>query len=129
MANPVDNSIHGSLQERQEPRRNSTALFGQSATGNPLPESFTGGRTQNDAILLDESDTGLKVARVEHQVDLIKQKVPVAKSDEHAIRFADLGFQSSSDSNAWLEIELQNHQSGLIVDAHMMSLRTSTAWP
>jgi hypothetical protein len=120
----VDNSIHGSLQERQEPRRNSIALLGQSATANPLPESFTGGQTQNDAILLDESDTGHKVARVvEHRVDLMEQKVHlivVAKSDERAIWFAGLDFQSSSDSNARLETELQNHQSGLIVNAHMV---------
>jgi hypothetical protein len=119
----VDNSpMHGSLQERQEPRGNSTALFGQCTTANPLPEAFTGGRTQNEAILLDESNTGLKVARVEHRVDLMEQKVHllIAKSYECDIWFAGLGFQSSSDSNALLKKELQNHQSGLIVGAHMV---------
>jgi hypothetical protein len=34
--------------------------------------------------------------------------------------FAGLGFQSIADSNAWLETELKRHQSGLIVDVHMV---------
>jgi hypothetical protein len=44
----------------------------------------------------------------------------IAKGDERAINFAGLGFQSISKSNAWLETELVNHPSGLIVDVHMV---------
>jgi hypothetical protein len=44
----------------------------------------------------------------------------IAKGDERAINFAGLGFQSISKSNAWLETELVQHPSGLIVDMHMV---------
>jgi hypothetical protein len=44
----------------------------------------------------------------------------LAKGDERAIKFAGLGFQSISHSNAWLETELRKHPSGLIVDVHMV---------
>jgi hypothetical protein len=51
----------------------------------------------------------------------------VAKSNERAIVLAGLGFQSFAASNAWLEIELPGHQSGLIVDAHMVFKHTHNA--
>jgi hypothetical protein len=44
----------------------------------------------------------------------------VAKGDERAISFAGLGFQSIGKANAWLEMELIKHPSGLIVDVHMV---------
>jgi hypothetical protein len=44
----------------------------------------------------------------------------VAKGNERAIKFAGLGFQSISHSNAWLEMELCKHSSGLIVNVHMV---------
>jgi hypothetical protein len=40
--------------------------------------------------------------------------------DERAIKFAGLGFQSIAESNAWLETHLRRHQSGLIVNVHMV---------
>jgi hypothetical protein len=43
-----------------------------------------------------------------------------ANNDKRVIMFAGLGFQSFLASNAWLEMELPGHPSGLIVDAHMV---------
>jgi hypothetical protein len=42
----------------------------------------------------------------------------IAKSDEKAIRFMGLGFQTISESNTWLEANLPNHWKGLIVNVH-----------
>jgi hypothetical protein len=44
----------------------------------------------------------------------------VFKSNERALMFSGLGFLSMEDSNPWLEIEQRRHQSGLIVDVHMV---------
>jgi hypothetical protein len=44
----------------------------------------------------------------------------LAKGDERAIKFAGLGFQSMSHSNAWLKTEFHRHPPGLIVDVHMV---------
>ncbi len=74
-------------------------------------------------MLLSDDDVSAKeLARVESRVDTMERKLHglLAKSDERAILFAGLGFQSISDSNAWLESELSKHRSGLIVDAHMV---------
>jgi hypothetical protein len=62
------------------------------------------------------------VARVESRIGAMETKLSVllAKTDERAIRFAGLGFQSISDSNAWLELAMVRHRSGLIVDVHMV---------
>jgi uncharacterized MAPEG superfamily protein len=59
---------------------------------------------------------------VETRVDGMKRKLSslLAKTEERAIRFAGLGFQTIADSNAWLELVLRKHQSGLLVDAHMV---------
>ena len=64
-----------------------------------------------------------ELTRVEVRMDsLVECKLSglLVKSDERAILFARLGFQSMSDSNAWLETELPNHRSGLIVVARMV---------
>jgi hypothetical protein len=44
----------------------------------------------------------------------------LAKNEERAIRFAGLGFQTIGESSAWLKIAMRKHQSGLIVDVHMV---------
>jgi hypothetical protein len=43
-----------------------------------------------------------------------------AKGDKNAIKFAGLGFTKISQASSWLEKELPNHPSGLIVDVHMV---------
>jgi hypothetical protein len=43
-----------------------------------------------------------------------------AETDDHAIRFAGLGFRSSKESNAWLLIHMPDHHYGLVVDVHMV---------
>jgi hypothetical protein len=43
----------------------------------------------------------------------------IAEGDKRAISFTGLGFQSIGKSNAWLEMELIKHPSGLIVDVHI----------
>jgi hypothetical protein len=42
----------------------------------------------------------------------------ISKSDERAIHFAGVGFQTIAGSNAWLEANLPRHPAGLIVDVH-----------
>jgi hypothetical protein len=56
--------------------------------------------------------------RIKTRVNELEQKLSGALA--RAIRFAGLGFQTIAESNAWLETSLQKHQSGLIVDAHMV---------
>jgi hypothetical protein len=60
--------------------------------------------------------------RVDGRVDTLERKSNgvIAKSDERAISFAGLRFQTIGDSNAWLETEAQRHQAGLVVDTHML---------
>jgi hypothetical protein len=36
------------------------------------------------------------------------------------IRIAGLGFQTMAESNAWLEILMRYHQSGLVANVHMV---------
>ena len=61
-------------------------------------------------------------SRIDSRIDGLEWKLNglVVATDEKAIMFAGLGFQSIGESNAWLEIELKRHQSGLIVDAHIV---------
>jgi hypothetical protein len=63
-----------------------------------------------------------QVARVKSRVDEMECKLSglLAKNKEWAIQFAGLGFQTISDSNAWLEMAVRIHQPGLIVDLHMV---------
>jgi hypothetical protein len=42
----------------------------------------------------------------------------ISESDERAIRFAGLCFQSTAGSNVWMEANLPEHLSGLIFDVH-----------
>jgi hypothetical protein len=62
------------------------------------------------------------VARVESRVNEMEQKLSglLAKNEEQTIRFVGLGFQTMSESNAWLKVTLRKHQSGLIVDVFMV---------
>jgi hypothetical protein len=50
-----------------------------------------------------------------------------AETDEHAIRFAGLGFRSSREANAWLMIHMPDHHCGLIVDVHIVMEHIQTA--
>jgi hypothetical protein len=83
-------------------------------------------RTQNNrgnTVIVDNDDATKEIARVGNRVDSLDHKLHgvIAKSDERAISFAGLGFESISESNAWLEAELSKPRlSGLIVDAHMV---------
>jgi hypothetical protein len=120
-----DNSGFGTAPTGSRPARHPNAQYGRSGTVDPLSQAFEGGRSQREAIDLDDlddQDSRHKIARVELRVDLMEQKVLglISKSDERAIQFANLGFLSSMDSNAWLAKELPRYQSGLIVDAHMV---------
>jgi hypothetical protein len=56
-----------------------------------------------------------ELARVETRVDSMDHKLNglILKSDERAIRFAGLGFQSVAGSNTWLEANLPLHRAGL----------------
>jgi hypothetical protein len=81
------------------------------------------GRSADDNIYLDHDETRDEMAtRVENRVNQLESKLNglVAKRDERAIQFSGLGFQSMKESNAWLEMELRHHQSGLVVDVHMV---------
>jgi hypothetical protein len=73
---------------------------------------------------VDMTDETVKelVARVETRINLMEKKFHglIARSDERAVTFAGLGFQSTTDSNAWFETELRRRQSGLMVDIHMV---------
>jgi hypothetical protein len=75
-----------------------------------------------ETIVIGDDDPNEIVSRVERRVDEMERKLQglLAKNEDKAIRFAGLGFQSISESNAWLETSLRNHQSGLIVDVHMV---------
>jgi hypothetical protein len=77
---------------------------------------------RNDPIDVDDADLPELTSRIESRVDELERKLNsvLAKTEERAIRFSGLGFQTISESNAWLEISLRRHQSGLIVDAHMV---------
>jgi hypothetical protein len=80
-------------------------------------------QTQGQRIDVDGGEATEELrARVELRIDLLKKKLNglVSKSDERAIMFSDLGFLSIQDSNAWLDMEQRRHQSGLIVDVHMV---------
>jgi hypothetical protein len=88
------------------------------ATGGPAT-SHAQGQPMN--VGGEETNQELK-ARVELRIDSLEKKLNglVAKSDERAIMFSGLGFLSMGDSNAWLEMEQRRHQSGLVVDVHMV---------
>jgi hypothetical protein len=78
-------------------------------------------RRQETVVIGD--NTAIEIAtRVETRVDDMERKLRglLAKNEERAIRFAGLGFQTIGESNAWLELAMRRHQSGLIVDAHMV---------
>jgi hypothetical protein len=78
--------------------------------------------TYRETIVINDDDPMEVVSRVETRVDNMERKLQglLAKNEDKAIRFAGLGFQTMSESNAWLETSLRNHQSGLIVDVHMV---------
>jgi hypothetical protein len=58
----------------------------------------------------------------ESRLDKVTDRVAqvTAETDENAIRFAGLGFQSSKESNAWLVLNMPDHHCGLVVDVHMV---------
>jgi hypothetical protein len=58
----------------------------------------------------------------EGRLDKVSDRVSkvTAETDEHAIRFAGLGFRSSKESNAWLVLHMPDHHCGLVVDVHMV---------
>jgi hypothetical protein len=62
------------------------------------------------------------IVQVETRVDGMGRNLSalLAKNEEGAIHFAGLGFQTMAECNAWLEIAMRMHQSGLIVDIHMV---------
>jgi hypothetical protein len=66
---------------------------------------------QGTTIEID-NDVSEELVRVETRVDNMEQKLTglISKSDERAIRFAGLAFQSIAGSNAWLEANLPEHQ-------------------
>jgi hypothetical protein len=84
-------------------------------------ESGTATRNQHRATTIDvDNNAEEELRHVETRVDNLERKLNslISKSDERAIRFAGLGFQSIANSNAWLTAELPQHRSGLIVEAH-----------
>jgi hypothetical protein len=88
-----------------------------------LSRGMAQGLSAEDTIDLDHVETRDEMAaRIENRINQLETKLNglVAKSDERAIRFSGLGFQSMKESNAWLEMELRRHQSGLVVDVHMV---------
>jgi hypothetical protein len=90
----------------------------QYQSANPPPVQ----PARRETIVIGDDDPIEIVTRVELRVDDLERKLQglLAKNEDKAIRFAGLGFQSISESNAWLETCLRNHQSGLIVDVHMV---------
>jgi hypothetical protein len=88
----------------------------------PLVQQLQPVRRAQETIVIGDDTAFEAVTRVEIQVDEMERKLRglLAKNEEQAIRFAGLGFQTISESNAWLEMAMQRHQSGLIVDAHMV---------
>ena len=78
--------------------------------------------TSRETIDMTDKTVDELAARVETRINSMEKKLHglIAKSNKRAILFAGLGFQSIADSNAWLETELKRHQSGLIVDVHMV---------
>jgi hypothetical protein len=89
----------------------------------PLPQTL-GGMTQRppETIIMGNDATTDLVAWVESRVDKMEQNCSwlLAKNKEQAIHFAGLGIQTIAKSNAWLETIMPKHQSGLIVDMHMV---------
>jgi phage shock protein A len=80
-------------------------------------------RLSRDASNVDTNDLANEVIkRIETRMVDMENRLSglVSKGDDRAIKFAGLGFQSISQSNAWLETELRRHPSGLIVDVHMV---------
>jgi hypothetical protein len=88
-------------------------------TADPMSRTTTN-QEQNAAGV---SNLAAKVIKeIKGQMIAMENKLSglLAKGDESAIKFAGLGFQSISHSNAWLEANLRKHPSGLIVDIHMV---------
>jgi hypothetical protein len=89
-----------------------TGMMGEQMIDHLLRETIQAPiREQNKET---ESSLGL----VDKRLVALETKLAklIAKGDERAINFAGLGFQSISKSNAWLETELVQHPSGLIVN-------------
>jgi hypothetical protein len=78
--------------------------------------------TQGQITDMDGRTTDELGIRIESRINSLEKKLNglVSKSDKRAIMFSGLGFLSMEDSNAWLEIKQRRHQSGLIVDVHMV---------
>ena len=57
--------------------------------------------------------------RVTNRITKLEQELSRSKASEgEGITFNNLGFQSRSETNAWLELNAPKHQFGFIVDFH-----------
>ena len=81
------------------------------------PPMAPSARPEDISALANEVITKIEMRMVDMETKLSGL---LAQGDERAIKFSGLGFQSIGQSNAWLETELRNHPSGLIVDIHMV---------
>jgi hypothetical protein len=86
---------------------------GYNDVGDPL--TGTSATVKPDWLLEVMKSMEVKIDKVSEGLARV-----TAENDDHAIRFAGLGFRSSKESNAWLLIHMPDHHCGLVVDVHMV---------